>query len=206
MEPTQATQDEPAPRRESPLTDRNTWIRFLYMLLFGVVLQLVELMLGLVAIVLLLYVIVVGPLTFRWVQRRNAPALALVTTPAVALGCFAVLLAVGYVGKGVRMRYRRVALRTLRQIQERGPGPQAAAELAVLLKKTALAAWPRTRVASLSGDDWSNFLVHTGASKTAAQRLSAAAYSDLTSDPAAHNRLCEEAARWIRGHQVKAQE
>lgn len=107
-------------------------------------------------------------------------------------------------------RYRRVALRTLRQIQERGPGPQAAAELAVLLKKTALAAWPRTRVASLSGHDWSNFLVHTGASKTAAQRLSAAAYSDLTSDPtsdpAAHDRLCEEAAKWIRGHQVKAQE
>ena len=44
-------QDEPAKRRENPLTDRTTWIRFLYMLLFGLVLQLVELGLGLVAVV-----------------------------------------------------------------------------------------------------------------------------------------------------------
>lgn len=60
-----------------------------------------------VALALLLYVIVVGPLNFRWVQKRNQPTLALITTPLAALGCLAVLLAVGYVGKGVTMRYRR---------------------------------------------------------------------------------------------------
>ncbi|MBX3272770.1 MAG: hypothetical protein KF729_21085 [Sandaracinaceae bacterium] len=62
----------------------------------------------LVALVLLFYVVLVGPLNFGWVARQNRPVLALVTTPLVASGCVVVLLAVGYVGKGVVMRYRRV--------------------------------------------------------------------------------------------------
>lgn len=66
--------------------------------------------LGLVALVLLLYVVVVGPLNFRWVQRRGRPTLALLTTPAAAAVCVLLLLMVGYVGKGVQMRYRRVEL------------------------------------------------------------------------------------------------
>lgn len=66
--------------------------------------------LGLVALVLLIYVIVVGPLNFRWVRRRNRPTLALLTTPAAAMACVLLLLFVGYLGKGVTMRYRRVEL------------------------------------------------------------------------------------------------
>lgn len=66
--------------------------------------------LGLVGIVLFFYVLVVGPLNFRWVLRRNQPTLALVTTPALALGCAMVMLFVGYLGKGVLMRYRRVEI------------------------------------------------------------------------------------------------
>lgn len=66
--------------------------------------------LGLVAIVLLLYVIAVGPVNFRLVQARNVPTLALLTTPALALGCALLMLGVGYLGKGVRSRYRRVEI------------------------------------------------------------------------------------------------
>ena len=76
--------------------------------------------LGLVAIVLLLYVIFVGPLNFRWVQKKNRPALALLTTPAVATACVLILLAVGYIGKGVTMRYRRVELVESVEGQARG--------------------------------------------------------------------------------------
>lgn len=75
----------------------------------------------LVALALLLYVIVVGPLNFRWVQRRNQPALALVTTPLAALGCVAVLLLVGYVGKGVTTRFRRFELVEAVEGERRAP-------------------------------------------------------------------------------------
>jgi len=64
--------------------------------------------LGLVAVVLLLYVLIVGPVNFTFVGRRNRPTLALVTTPVAAIACLTVMLGVGYLGKGARMRYRAV--------------------------------------------------------------------------------------------------
>jgi hypothetical protein len=66
--------------------------------------------LALVGVVLFLYVLLVGPLNFWWVGRRQNPTLALVTTPIAALACAAVMFGVGYVGKGVVMRYRRVEI------------------------------------------------------------------------------------------------
>lgn len=66
--------------------------------------------LGLVGIVLFLYVLVVGPLNFRFVLKRNQPTLALLSTPVLAFGCALVMLFVGYLGKGVLMRYRRVEI------------------------------------------------------------------------------------------------
>jgi hypothetical protein len=60
----------------------------------------------LVAFVLLLYVIVVGPVNFAFIGRRNRPLLALVTTPLAAIACLVIMLVVGYVGKGTTMRYR----------------------------------------------------------------------------------------------------
>src|SRR5690606_36940532 len=41
---------------------------------------------------------------------RNRPTLALVTTPVLAFGCAALMLVVGYLGKGVVTRYRRVEI------------------------------------------------------------------------------------------------
>jgi len=75
----------------------------------------------LAALVLVLYVVVVGPINFGWVQRKNRPVLALITTPLAALGCMIVLLVVGYIGKGVSMRYRRFEVVELVEGQERAP-------------------------------------------------------------------------------------
>ena len=61
-----------------------------------------------VAVVLFLYVLLVGPLNFAFIGRRGRPMLALVTTPILAISCMLTLLLVGYVGKGVKMRYRGV--------------------------------------------------------------------------------------------------
>jgi hypothetical protein len=63
--------------------------------------------LGIAAVLLFLYVIVVGPVNFHFIGKRGKPVLALVTTPAAAAGCLLLLLGVGYLGKGVVMRYRR---------------------------------------------------------------------------------------------------
>jgi len=61
-----------------------------------------------VGIVFFVYVVLVGPVNFTWVQRRKQPTLALITTPILAFLCALVVFAVGYLGKGVVMRYRRV--------------------------------------------------------------------------------------------------
>jgi hypothetical protein len=75
--------------------------------------------LALVAVLLFLYVIVVGPIHFRMIERRNQPTLALITTPLLALGCVVVLFFVGYLGKGIVMRYRRFAVVELAEGSER---------------------------------------------------------------------------------------
>lgn len=69
--------------------------------------------LGLVAILLFIYVIVVGPVNFRLIEKKNRPVLALVTTPIIALVFFLAMMAVGFVGKGVTMRSRSLTLTEL---------------------------------------------------------------------------------------------
>ncbi|MGO6985758.1 DUF4381 domain-containing protein [Rhizobium leguminosarum] len=58
--------------------------------------------------------------------------------------------------------YRREALTLLEgvadKLQHPATRPDAIRELAEVLKRTALAAWPRDEVASLSGDGWVRFL------------------------------------------------
>ena len=66
--------------------------------------------LGLVGVLLFFYVVVVGPLNFRFIERKNRPVLALVTTPIIALVFFLVLMGIGFAGKGVKMRARSIAL------------------------------------------------------------------------------------------------
>lgn len=101
-----------------------------------------------------------------------------------------------------RNRYRRIAVSELRAISARQDDPRAAAELAALLKRTALAAYPRDRVASMYGRDWAAFLVQSvnGDRRVAeaADALAAAAYREDSNLPV----IVPAAERWIRQHRV----
>jgi hypothetical protein len=77
--------------------------------------------LGIVAVLLLLYVLVIGPLNFTFVGKRNKPTLALVTTPAAAAMFLVLMLGVGYIGKGARTRYRAVDIVEVVEGDTEGP-------------------------------------------------------------------------------------
>jgi hypothetical protein len=90
-----------------------------------------------------------------------------------------------------RNAYRRAAMRALAVAE-------APAEVAAILKRTALAAWPRAEVAALSGVAWAAFLRQTapraGLDDATARRLAELAYAPVAPVP-------RDAARaWVRHH------
>jgi len=108
-------------------------------------------------------------------------------------------------------RYRREALAELSR-QERAlfdltQRAQALAALAELLKRAALSAWPRVKVASLTGPAWSAFLDHTGSTAAFSQRLGAI-LENASYDPRSAAALDESALRelvavvrhWLKHH------
>ncbi|WP_354686316.1 DUF4381 domain-containing protein [Cupriavidus necator] len=116
-------------------------------------------------------------------------------------------------------RYRREALSELALLQRHlgdtgtDPALRAAAlrALAMLLKRAALAAWPRAQVASLAGAEWAAFLqAHAGKAHDAAPLLAAlvqdAEYRGdavLAQWPDAQVQAVAGACRrWIAGHHV----
>lgn len=126
-------------------------------------------------------------------------------TPAwYVLSAVVVFLAVLCAWYGFRRRragaYRRAALKELGSIS--GPG-----QLPALLKRTALAAWPRDEVAGLSGRAWLDFLDRSASMKEftdgAGRILPDIAYGNTDTlteeDLSALTRLAE---RWIREHRV----
>ncbi|GIT86221.1 DUF4381 domain-containing protein [Roseobacter sp. OBYS 0001] len=95
-----------------------------------------------------------------------------------------------------RNAYRKAALSALEQA-----GDDAAA-IATILRSTALAAFPRAQVASLSGPEWLAFLDRSAGMDDfrngAGQVLATAPYaSPARADPA----LREAAKNWVRRHQ-----
>jgi hypothetical protein len=109
--------------------------------------------------------------------------------------------------------YRREALRMLDEIDARIHDPllrtQALEDLASVLKRTALAAWPRQKVAALSGNTWADFLQEQGddeASHALARLVDDLEYhfpelsTTLPNDVC--NGLVEAARRWIERHHV----
>ncbi|ACM29243.1 DUF4381 domain-containing protein [Rhizobium rhizogenes] len=111
--------------------------------------------------------------------------------------------------------YRREALLLLKNIEVRLRHEEAfgdtICEVAELLKRTALATWPREKVAALSGREWVDFLDQQNDGKTGdvlKQLLNDAEYrshSDLgTRSPAAGADLITAARKWIEQHHVSA--
>ncbi len=94
--------------------------------------------------------------------------------------------------------YRRQAQAELEAIRAHGP----AQRLPVLLKRTALSAWPRREVAALSGRDWHRFLDDSAQMNAfcngVGESLDGLAYG--AADEAESGRLFEAAESWIRLH------
>jgi hypothetical protein len=96
--------------------------------------------------------------------------------------------------------YRRQALRELALL----PSGQFSA----LLKRTALAAWPREKVSSLSGNEWLEFLNRTAGSDqfsgVPGNRIEEIALREETVPASDEQALRAIAANWIRRHRVQA--
>jgi hypothetical protein len=96
--------------------------------------------------------------------------------------------------------YRREALRELEDVP---PG-----ELSSVLKRVALTAWPRERVASLSGEAWLLFLNESARSElfrdAPANRIEEVALRRVSLTESDEQILREKAAIWVRRHRVQA--
>lgn len=134
------------------------------------------------------------------------------------LGAVLAVLVLWLAWRGVRRwwrnRYRRDALAELRRLELRWQadasiGPQVLAALPVLLKRCALAAWPRDQVASRSGAEWAQFiLANAGHARHGAEALAPLVRDIQYHDAAALKRvsqhdvtvLIEASRQWIQGH------
>jgi Ca-activated chloride channel family protein len=98
-------------------------------------------------------------------------------------------------------RYRREALAELEQITQT-PSNELATRLSLLVRRTALAAFPREQVAPLSGTAWLAFLDRTSGetefSRGPGRWLASAPYARAA--PGDSQRLIELTRRWIRRH------
>lgn len=111
--------------------------------------------------------------------------------------------------------YRREALKMLADAELRLRDPQtreqAIHEVAAILKRTALAAWPREKVANLCGEAWVDFLDEHGGDDTghALERLlNDFEYHDAATlgglPPSAADEIARAAGKWIERHHVPA--
>lgn len=134
------------------------------------------------------------------------------------LGVVLLLLALWLTWRGIRRwfrnRYRREALAELCRLELRWhddpeTGAAVLAALPALVKRCALAAWPREQVASASGTQWAQFIQsHAGHASHGAQALAPLVreiqYHDRESlqRVSAHDVqvLIEASRQWIQGH------
>lgn len=131
---------------------------------------------------------------------------------AILLLAVFALLAWRWLRRWKANRYRREALAALdalaRQAESSATPAGVEQELAELLKRTALGAWPREEVAKLSGAAWAEFLAaHSG--ESADPVLSALVDEQEYRAPDAGELSAKEQARmiaavrkWIEGHYV----
>ena len=128
-----------------------------------------------------------------------APQTAGWTVVAVLLALVLVWLAWRGMQRWRANAYRRAALA---ELDAAGDDPAAIADI---LRRTALAAWRRERVASLSGADWLRFLDATGGGggfvDGPGAALATAPYRSDAAAPAPG--LAVLAARWVRRHRAE---
>ena len=112
----------------------------------------------------------------------------------------------------INNRYRRAALRELQllneriqQAEERDAGLR---QIPILLKRTALSAYPRSEVASLTGKDWLHFLNSTVKkpvfTELSASTLNTVSYSTgklADVDSNASTALLDASGSWLKHHQ-----
>ena len=136
--------------------------------------------------------------------------------PGPAWAVVAYLLAAVLLVLGIRAwrrwkanRYRRLALRELAEIESVGSSETAIEAIPALLKRTALVAFGRQAVASLSGETWYRFLEGSSpsfrkADKPAGFFMSSAYTSDLSSEltEQEHAAIVRATRIWIRSHRV----
>jgi Domain of unknown function (DUF4381) len=112
-----------------------------------------------------------------------------------ALGLFLVARATRHWWKN---RYRREAIREIQSAP--------LAELSEILKRTALITWPRSRVASLTGKSWLDFLADSSGLRefesAPGDRIEIAAISKPSSNTHDEQRLRELASDWVKKHHV----
>jgi hypothetical protein len=103
-----------------------------------------------------------------------------------------------------RNRYRREALAELRQIgQQQDLDQQGMAyAIATLLKRTALAAFERSQVADLYGNEWADFLRRSSGNDSLIERNADALGNAAYSKAANGQDLLVPAKRWIQVHRV----
>ena len=114
-------------------------------------------------------------------------------------------------------RYRRAALRELQLLEDRISDPEERdanlRQIPILLRRTALSSYPRSQVASLSGNDWFRFLKSTVKNplfdKHTASILNKISYScgELSAiDPNTTAALLNASRHWLKHHQPTARD
>ena len=104
-----------------------------------------------------------------------------------------------------RNRYRKEAVARLAQLAGTDSSGNLVAEVNRLLKLTALAAFSREQVASLSGEAWVDFLNRQCAtppfSAEQGQLLAVGAYTHQTLDRSSGQQLIAACLSWVRDHE-----
>lgn len=145
------------------------------------------------------------PTPVSWVpQTWGWGLLAIIFLAAIAITCW------NWLKKRRANRYRRDALAILAQLESDGNPETINREVPKLVKRVALAAWPRDTVASQSGDAWVAFLRNSMPDRTLGEDL-ARVLDDLEYRPAKASgtsgdtkQLLASARHWIEKHHVPA--
>ncbi len=131
-----------------------------------------------------------------------APVSLMPQTPGWTVLALLLALLLAWLAWRAVVRWRANAYRRAALVELAAAGDDPAA-IATILRRVALAAWPRERVASLHGTQWLQFLDRSGGGGFVdgpGTALVDAPYRPRASAPG----LGALAARWVRRHRVEA--